>query len=153
MVGRDPLIRLSADHDTALTEINDQAVAFCHSVKVKRTSRRIVREKKTVRAMVVLYCRDHHTTVGLCPECSELLVYAERRLDLCPYGSGKPACTACPIHCYRPEPRERMRDIMRYAGPRMLGEHPYLALRHLIDERRRTAPPPKSTHEENAKDG
>jgi hypothetical protein len=136
-----------------LTEIKDEDIAFCHGVNVKKTSRRIVREKKTVRAMVGLYCRDRHGTVGLCGECSELLNYAERRLDLCPYGSGKPACTACPIHCYRPEPRERMRDIMRHAGPRMLGEHPYLAVRHLIDERRRTPPLPKCTHEEKSNDG
>jgi hypothetical protein len=122
-------------------------------VSVKKTSRRIEREKKTVRAMIGLYCRDHHGAVGLCGECSDLFEYAERRLDLCPYGSRKPACTDCPIHCYRPEPRERMREIMRYAGPRMLGEHPYLAVRHLIDEHRRTPPLPKRAREENTDDG
>ena len=71
----------------------------------------------------------------MCPACSELASYAERRLDLCPFGSEKPSCANCPIHCYRPEPRERMRDVMRFAGPRMLMRHPWLALRHLLDDR------------------
>ena len=32
--------------------------------------------------------------------------------------------------------RERVRQVMRYAGPRMLLRHPILALLHLRDERR-----------------
>ncbi len=32
--------------------------------------------------------------------------------------------------------RERVRVVMRYAGPRMLFRHPILAVRHLLDERR-----------------
>lgn len=89
-----------------------------------------------MRAMVRMYCAHHHGTADLCPECRELADYAGRRLDLCPYGGEKPACTNCPIHCYRPEPRERMREVMRFAGPRMLTRHPYLAVMHLIDARR-----------------
>lgn len=89
-----------------------------------------------MRAMVEMYCAHHHGTADLCPDCRELADYADRRLDLCPYGGDKPACTNCPIHCYRPEPRERMREVMRFAGPRMLVRHPYLAVMHLIDARR-----------------
>jgi hypothetical protein len=29
--------------------------------------------------------------------------------------------------------RERAREVMRYAGPRMLRRHPWLALMHLFD--------------------
>ena len=86
--------------------------------------------------MVGMYCAHHHGTDGLCTDCRELAAYADRRLDLCPYGAAKPACTKCPIHCYRPEPRERMREVMRFAGPRMLGRHPSLAVMHLIDAHR-----------------
>jgi hypothetical protein len=32
-----------------------------------------------------------------------------------------------------------MREVMRFAGPRMLARHPWLAIMHLIDDRR---PPP-----------
>jgi hypothetical protein len=89
--------------------------------------------------MIEMYCGDHHGGDELCRECAELADYADRRLDLCPYGPDKPTCTNCPIHCYRPEPRERMREVMRYAGPRMFRKHPYLAVMHLIADRR---PPP-----------
>ncbi len=95
--------------------------------------------------MIEMYCAKRHGGDGLCRECSELADYADRRLDLCPYGPDKPTCTNCPIHCYRPEPRERMREVMRFAGPRMFRKHPYLAVMHLIAERR-PAPPLPGRH-------
>ncbi len=90
--------------------------------------------------MVEMYCAHHHGGDGVCDECSELADYADRKLDLCPYGPEKPSCTNCPIHCYRPEPRERMRIVMRYAGPRMLGTHPILAIMHVFDGKREAPP-------------
>jgi hypothetical protein len=105
-------------------------------------ARRIRRERITVRAMIGMYCQHHHGGPGLCRACSELADYADERLDRCPYGGDKPACSNCPIHCYRPEPRARMREVMRFAGPRMLWRHPVLAVRHLVDERKE-APEPK----------
>jgi hypothetical protein len=108
-------------------------------------SARIRRERTTVRAMVEMYCRHHHGGSHLCDSCAELADYAGRKLDRCPYGSDKPACTHCPIHCYGAEPRERMREVMRFAGPRMLLRHPYLAVRHLIDERRKAPELPKKS--------
>jgi hypothetical protein len=101
----------------------------------------IAREKKTVEAMVRIYCADHaHVTTGaiavsadgcLCESCRTLLTYSHHRLDRCPYGDEKPSCKACPIHCYRPAERESMRQVMREAGPRMLWRHPWLAIVHL----------------------
>jgi len=97
-------------------------------------SRRIGREKRTIRAMVKIYCRAHHVcSRGLCAECQQLLDYAHCRLDRCPFGARKPACADCPIHCYKPAMRAQVVAVMRYAGPRMLLRHPILALRHLID--------------------
>jgi len=105
--------------------------------------RRLRRERKTVRVMVEMYCSDHHGGDGLCKECSELVDYADRKLDICPYGPEKPTCNNCPVHCYRPEPRERMRHVMRYSGPRMIKTHPYLAVMHIFDGRREAPPLPK----------
>jgi len=97
---------------------------------------RIEREKRTIRAMLALYCRDHHGRADeLCDECAELLKYALGRLDRCPFGEGKTACSDCEIHCYKPAMREKVRQVMRYSGPRMLLHHPILAVRHLIDGR------------------
>ena len=97
------------------------------------------KEIKTVALMIRLYCRGVHGTTGkaLCPECAALLEYAGQRRVRCPHGENKPFCSNCPIHCYKPEMRERMRAVMRYAGPRMLLSHPILALRHLAETIRR----------------
>jgi len=95
---------------------------------------RMVRESRTIEAMIDIYCRGQHRTQdGPCPECGELLNYARSRLDKCPYQEGKTTCANCPIHCYRPAMREAVRVVMRYAGPRMLFRHPILSLCHLID--------------------
>ena len=88
-------------------------------------------ERRTIRAMIAIYCRAHHRPDGeLCSNCRELLEYAYARLDRCPFGDDKPTCARCPIHCYRPEIRARVKEVMRYAGPRMIFRHPILALRH-----------------------
>jgi hypothetical protein len=108
--------------------------------------------------MVEDYCRGHHAAeraadrraaddatadggIDACPRCREFLAYADARLDHCPYGEDKPTCANCPIHCYKREPREFARTVMRYAGPRMLWRHPVLAVLHLVDGRRKVAHP------------
>ncbi|MDD2465119.1 MAG: nitrous oxide-stimulated promoter family protein [Desulfobulbus sp.] len=97
-------------------------------------SRRMRREARTVEAMIRRYCRDHHhTEAALCSECDQLLVYARKRLQNCPFQEGKTSCGQCPVHCYSQEQRTRIREVMRYAGPRMLLSHPFMALMHLID--------------------
>lgn len=106
---------------------------------------RLTRERKTIEAMIGLACRDRHgTTEGLCQECSALLAYARGRLEKCPFEERKPTCAKCPIHCYRPERRAEIREVMRYAGPRMLWRHPVLALFHWLDGRREALPLPAS---------
>jgi hypothetical protein len=101
-------------------------------------TRRTRREWKTIRAMIALHCEDRHGPAArLCAECDELERYAGARLERCPYGETKPTCVNCPIHCYQQTMRERVRVVMRYAGPRMIRRHPYLALMHVIDGRRK----------------
>ena len=101
-------------------------------------ARRLDREKRTIRVMVRMYCRAHHApAVPLCPECAVLLDYALQRIDRCRFGPDKPTCADCPVHCYKPAMRQRIRAVMRYAGPRMLFRHPVLAILHLWDGRRR----------------
>lgn len=96
---------------------------------------RLRRELRTIEAMIGIYCRKTHLyRGGLCPDCQELFAYAVRRLDRCPFGSNKPTCARCPIHCYRPSMGGRIRQVMRFAGPWMLVYHPYLCIRHYLDE-------------------
>ena len=95
-------------------------------------------ERATVQAMILLYCRQNHTPDPLCAECSQLWSYAEERLDKCPFGDEKPTCENCPVHCYKPEMRQRIKDVMRYAGPRMIFHHPIMAIRHLLHNSKKT---------------
>jgi Nitrous oxide-stimulated promoter len=95
---------------------------------------RLAREWRTLTAMVQIYCRDHHRPAGgVCPECTRLLDYANVRLERCRFGAEKPTCAKCPVHCYQRDRREQARVVMRYAGPRMLWEHPVMSLRHWLD--------------------
>jgi hypothetical protein len=95
---------------------------------------RMKRERKTVENMIKIYCRDQHKTEGvLCQECRELAEYALLRLRNCPFQENKTTCGNCPIHCYKPHMREKIRAVMRYAGPRMIRHHPLLAIGHMID--------------------
>lgn len=96
--------------------------------------KRIEEEKVVVRLMIRMYCRRHEGNRTLCPKCRELTDYAVGRLDHCRYGSRKPTCKKCPVHCYKPEMKERIRTIMRWAGSRMIIYHPVAAIRHLLRE-------------------
>lgn len=95
---------------------------------------RIAREKRTVEAMISLYCKEQHKPSNeLCPQCRDLLDYAWRRVDRCPFADKKPTCAKCTVHCYNPMMRQVVAQVMRYSGPRMLSKHPLLAVAHLID--------------------
>lgn len=93
---------------------------------------RIAYEKKTVEFMIQLYCQKKEKNATLCPACEELLRYAHARLDHCHFGEQKGSCKQCAVHCYKPMMRERMRQVMRYAGPRMLIYAPWETFRHLF---------------------
>ena len=119
---------------------------------------RIDWEKRTVRHMIELWCRKNHGGKtcremgsrgsgqvsqggsgegshggpGLCGECRELLEYSLARLEHCKFGNAKTKCHKCPVHCYRPDMREKIRTVMRFSGPRMLLYHPLEALRYLF---------------------
>jgi len=96
--------------------------------------KRLAREWQTLAAMIGCYCEGHHhTNSALCPECRDLLDYATVRLERCRFGTEKPVCAKCPVHCYQPERRAQVKAVMRYAGPRMLWRHPILSLSHWLD--------------------
>lgn len=94
------------------------------------------KEKQIVDLMIHLYCRKKHKTVekhhGLCEECEKLRDYAAMRVDKCPFMETKTFCSNCRVHCYKPQMREDIRNVMRFAGSRMLLYHPVMAIRHVI---------------------
>lgn len=104
-------------------------------VKLETMHPRLAREHDTIVKMGYLYCHETHGSPKgvLCDECRELLDYAYERLQKCPFQERKSTCAKCTVHCYKPVMRERVRVMMRYAGPRMLLHHPVLAVQHLVD--------------------
>lgn len=103
------------------------------------TDKRFVRrqrELRTLETMIGMHCRHHHSGGALCEECADLQAYARRRLERCVFGDAKPTCANCTVHCYNAQMRGKAREMMRWAGPRMLLRHPVMAIRHLIDGRR-----------------
>ena len=95
---------------------------------------RLKREKATVAIMIRLYCKDaHETKDNLCMECEDLKDYAFKRLENCKFGSKKPVCGKCKVHCYKPAMREKIRTVMIKSGPKMLFRYPVTSLYHFID--------------------
>ncbi len=96
---------------------------------------RMSREHRTLEAMIRIYCRGQHGKAkrSLCPECEVLAAYAHQRLNRCPFQESKTTCANCPVHCYKTDMREKVRGVMKYAGPRMAYQHPLLALFHFVD--------------------
>jgi hypothetical protein len=102
-------------------------------------SRRIGRELETARVMIELYCRGHHkANNGLCDDCQVLWDYTRMRVERCPFGRAKPTCVNCTVHCFKREMRDRIGEVMRYAGPKMPLRHPILSVFHFIDGKRPT---------------
>ncbi len=107
----------------------------------KKIEKKRQKEQYVVEEMIRLYCRKHHQKESgeakeLCPACRALLEYARQRSQKCPFMEEKTFCANCRVHCYKPEMREEIRKVMRYAGPRMLLYHPLLAIWHLICSKR-----------------
>ena len=95
-------------------------------------------EKKVVSKMIVIFCKNKHgSDNGLCRACTVLHDYALMRLERCPFGENKPTCGTCPVHCYKKDMREKIRTVMRYAGPRMIFRHPVDSVHHFYREYRR----------------
>ena len=113
-------------------------------MKIRKERSRIIRmtaeekrkaEMATVKKMLEIYCRAHHgNNLSLCEECEALLDYARARVERCPHMETKTCCSACQTHCYAPKMREKIREAMRYSGPRMLLHAPVMALRHMFIE-------------------
>jgi hypothetical protein len=108
------------------------------------TTPRLLRELETIEAMTRIYCADHHGAPHPCADCQALMTYASKRLAVCTYGEDKPVCAKCQIHCYGKAMREKVREVMRYSGPRMILRHPWLALMHVVDKRHVAPPRPNA---------
>lgn len=95
------------------------------------------KEKELVSQMISLYCKKKHGgRHGLCRDCAELDDYARARSDRCPFMETKTFCSNCKVHCYQPAMRGKIRDVMRFSGPRMIFRHPVTAICHVIETKK-----------------
>lgn len=113
-------------------------VACGRSVKMSdKITKKREREKKMVSLMIKLYCnKKHHTGKHLCDACTQLNEYAIMRSDKCPFMETKTFCSNCKVHCYKPDMREQIKEVMRFSGPRMIFRHPVAAIRHVVESKR-----------------
>ena len=96
-----------------------------------------LQQKKDIRLIgkfVEVYCSGKHRGAGrgsialpagmgertLCPECSSFLEYAVAKRLKCPLEAEKPTCKHCRIHCYDKVRLEKVREIMSYAGRKLM---------------------------------
>ena len=91
------------------------------------------KEMETIHFMISLYCRKKHHHDGLCMECEALYAYAKKRISCCPFMETKTFCSTCKIHCYQKEQRKKIKEVMRFSGPRMLFYHPKMAFQHMFE--------------------
>ena len=99
------------------------------------------KEIKLIPVMIRKYCKGKHKRERraqgvkgkeVCSDCKALTEYALFRLDKCPFKVNKKFCSFCKIHCYKPEMREKIKDVMKYSGPRMLPSHPVFSVSHVV---------------------
>ncbi len=103
------------------------------------TDRRMRQDLRVLARMIRVYCQDKHdgversrvrfkghhiepivgSDVVLCPACGKLLMHALMKRSMCPLDP-KPSCKNCTEHCYHPAYRERIRDVMKYSGRKLV---------------------------------
>ncbi len=99
----------------------------------------MIKDSEVLAEFINIYCTDMHghrekapavsggmagrclesVRFSYCDDCRKLLLYAVSRRVLCPLDP-KPSCKKCPSHCYGPGYRDRIREVMRYSGMRLI---------------------------------
>ncbi len=87
---------------------------------------RLMREFIILSYMIELYCKRHHQHPTLCNECLTLLALCKRG-----YEDG---FNGTPATYFDPEQQRQMREVMKWAGPRLFFRHPVLAIRYFLDD-------------------
>ena len=97
---------------------------------------RLERERRTVAALLRIYCHDRHGDgKALCAVCADLQRYIEGRMAHCVLRHEKPTCATCAFRCYAPPQQLQIRSVMRNASSRLFWRRPLLAFWHYFDTR------------------
>ncbi len=77
------------------------------------------REESSEEGIPEILQRGGKRRLSLCKGCAGLLEHGMQKRACCPL-TPKPACKNCHIHCYTPEYRQKIREIMAYSGKKMV---------------------------------
>ncbi len=104
-----------------------------------RSQAKLAKDLRTLELFIRTYCRHRHGNIErtvprlkgfdfealglrltpLCEDCLKLLCHAFVKRAHCPL-TGRPSCKRCATHCFAPAYRERIREVMRYSGRRLV---------------------------------
>lgn len=87
-------------------------------------------EYDLVCEMIDLFARKKDTYSS--NEISDLKAYVKERLISCRQRPDKPFCSYCKTHCYKADMRERIREVMKYSGPRFIFYRPRASINHFL---------------------
>lgn len=93
---------------------------------------KVKKEKAVVDVMISIYCKSNHKSKSLCKDCQNLQLYVHTKIDRCPFKPEKTYCSTCHIHCYSKIMQEKIKQVMRYSGPRMIFYHPIILIDHWL---------------------
>jgi len=102
---------LTAEQIKDLKILADFIELFCHA----KHDRKVVGEK----ALPGILLQGKPSPKTICVACAELLEHGMKKRALCPLDP-KPTCKSCHVHCYTPEYRQKIREIMAYSGRKMI---------------------------------
>ena len=88
---------------------------------------KVEKDIRILEKFIQVYCDTKHkdfektivNNLDLCEECFETLNYSILRREFCSLNP-KPSCKNCDIHCYKPDQRQKIKNIMRYSGMHMI---------------------------------
>lgn len=93
------------------------------------------KDRATLNAIARIYCDAHHGEApkdsdGLCSSCCAAVESTMDRVSVCPFGHAG-NCEDCSVKCQRGGDQKRIKEIMKYAAPRMFLRHPLMSLEYL----------------------
>lgn len=91
------------------------------------------KEQEIVEKMIRIYCRKKHKSIELYEECQKLSDYTKQRTQHCPFIEVKTFCASCKVHCYKPQMRDKIKEVMKFSGKYLIFYYPKEVFLHIID--------------------
>lgn len=96
---------------------------------------KIDNKKDILNHMIRIYCKKHHNTdETLCNDCSDLLEYSENVLNQCEIDDELDS-EKFKYYYDDIEKMEKLKEIMKYSGFRIMLYHPIISIRHIFSNK------------------